>query len=87
MDKLDESIVSLEKALKKFGHNHIYSAVILSKMSVVYRYKGDLEKSVKFAEEAKTISDGQHGTKSHPGEFSLVICIFITILNKTILFQ
>ena len=87
MDKLDESIESLEKALEMFGHNDTYRAVILSKLSAVYRYKGDLEKSVKFAEEAKIILDGQHGTKSHPGEFSLVTCIFITILNKTILFQ
>ena len=67
MDKLDESIHSLNEALEMFGYNDIYSAVILSKLSVVYRYKGDSKRSFYFAEKVKEISDEQHGTKHHPG--------------------
>ena len=71
MDKLDESIHSLNEALEMFGYNDIYSAVILSKLSVVYRYKGDSKRSFVFAEKVKEISDKQHGTKHHPGWFNL----------------
>lgn len=67
MDKLDESIDSLNEALQMFGYNDIYRAVILSKLSVVYRYKGDSKTSFDFAEKVKVISDKQHGTKDHPG--------------------
>ena len=67
MDKLDESIISLKEAEQMFEYNDIYRAVILSKLSVVYRYKGDSKKSFEFAEEVKAISDKQHGTKDHPG--------------------
>jgi len=41
--------------------------VILSKLSVVYRYKGDSKQSLRYAEKVKEISDGQHDTKRHPG--------------------
>ncbi|KAL9972982.1 hypothetical protein ACROYT_G019383 [Oculina patagonica] len=66
MDKLDESIDSLNEALQMFDNNDIYRAVILSKLSVVYRYKGDSKTSFHFAEKVKVISDKQHGTKDHP---------------------
>ena len=52
MDKLDESILSLKEAQGMFGYNAIYNAVVLSKLSVVYRYKGDSTKSLYFAEKA-----------------------------------
>ena len=70
MDKLDESIESLEHAQKMLGQNDIYSAVILSKLSVVYRYKGDSEKSLEFAEQASKITDQKYmyGSKDHPGK-------------------
>lgn len=67
MDRLDESIHSLNEALNMFGYNDVYRAVILSKLSVVYRYKGDSKQSLRYAEKVKEISDGQHGTKYHPG--------------------
>lgn len=67
MDKLDESIYSLKEALKLFGYNDTYRAVILSKLSVVYRYKGDSKQSLYYAEKVKEISHRQHGTKDHPG--------------------
>ncbi|PFX22383.1 uncharacterized protein LOC111334317 [Stylophora pistillata] len=73
MDKLGESIASLEMALKKFGYNDIYSAVILSKLSVVYCYKGDFEKSVELADKAKKISDERYGTKSHPAKATTLL--------------
>jgi len=41
--------------------------VILSKLSVVYRYKGDSKQSLYYAEKVKEISHRQHGTKDHPG--------------------
>ena len=81
MDKLDESIASLDMAHKKFGYNNIYSAVILSKLSVVYRYKGDFERSVQFALKAKKIADEQCGTKSHPGMLLLILIVFSTMLS------
>ena len=68
MDKLDESIASLEEAKEMFAYNDIYKAVILSKMCVVYRYIGDSTNSLKFAEEASKITDDQLGFKEHPGE-------------------
>ena len=81
MDKLEESIASLDMAHKKFGYNNIYSAVILSKLSVVYRYKGDFERSVQFALKAKKIADEQCGTKSHPGMLLLILIVFSTMLS------
>ena len=68
LDKLDESIASLEEAKEKFANDDIYRAVILSKMCVVYRYKGDSTNSLKFAEEASKITDEQLGSKEHPGK-------------------
>ena len=68
MDKLDESTNSLDEALNMFEHNDIYKAVILSKLSAVYRYKEDSKQSLCYAEKAKEISDKQHGTKRHPGK-------------------
>lgn len=68
MDKLDESIKSLEQAQKMLGQNDIYSAVILSKLSVVYRYKGDSERSLEFAEQASKITDQKFGSTDHPGK-------------------
>ena len=68
MDKLDESILSLKEAQDMFGCNAIYHAVVLSKLSVVYRYKGDSTKSLYFAEKASEITDEQYGSKDHPGE-------------------
>ena len=76
MDKLDESIASLEIALEKFGDNNIYSAVILSKLSVVYRDKGDFKRSFLFASKAKKIVDEHYGTKSHPGKSLLISMVF-----------
>ena len=70
LGKLDESIDSLTEAKKMFGNNDIYSAIILSKLSVVYRYKGDLKTSLAYAEWGKEITDKLHGTKSHPGKCS-----------------
>ena len=67
MDKLEESINSLNEALNMFGNNDIYRAVILSKLSVVYRYKGDPKQSLHYAEKVKEISDRQHSKKHHPG--------------------
>ena len=67
MDKLDESIHSLNEALNLFEYNDIYRAVILAKLSVVYRYMGDSKKSLYYVEKVKEISDRQHGTKRHPG--------------------
>ena len=66
-DKLDESINSLKEALNLFEYNDIYRAVILSRLSVVYCYKGDSERSLHYVEKVKEISDRQHGTKRHPG--------------------
>ena len=79
MDKLDENIASLEIALEKFGDNNIYSAVILSKLSVVYRDKGDFKRSFLFASKAKKIVDEHYGTKSHPGKSLLISMVFSTI--------
>ena len=73
LGKLDESIDSLTEAKKVFGNNDIYSAIILSKLSVVYRYKGDLETSLAYAEWGKEITDKLHGTKRHPGKCSPVL--------------
>ena len=70
LEKLDESIDSLMEAKKMFGNNDIYSAIILSKLSVVYRHKGDLQNSLAYAERAKEITDEHHHTKSHPGKCS-----------------
>ena len=67
MVKLDESIAALEEAQKMFGYNDLYTAVILSKLSVVYRYKGDSTRSLHFAEKASEITDKQRGSKEHPG--------------------
>ena len=55
--------------------------VILSKLSVVYRYKGDFERSVQFALKAKKIADEQCGTKSHPGMLLLILIVFSTMLS------
>ena len=79
MDKLDESIASLDMALKKFGYNDICSAVILSKLSEVYRDKGDFKRSFLFASKAKKIVDEHYGTKSHPGKSLLISMVFSTI--------
>ena len=73
LGKLDESIDSLTEAKKMFGNNDIYSAIILSKLSVVYRHKGDLKTSLGYAEMAKEITDKHHGAKSHPGKCSHVL--------------
>ena len=85
LDKLDESIASLQMALKKFGYNNIYSAVILSKLSVVYRYKGDFTRSVQLAKKAKKIANEQCGTKSHPGRSLLISIVFYTMLSFTVI--
>lgn len=68
LDKLDESIKSLQEAEEMLGYNDIYKAVILSKLSVVYRYKGDSNNSLHFAEEASRIIDQKYDYKRHPGE-------------------
>ena len=68
MGKLDESIDSLMEAKEMFGNNDIYSAIILSKLSVVYSYKGDLKTTLDYAKKAEEITDKPHGTKSHPGK-------------------
>ena len=73
MAKLDESVKSLEEAKEMFENSDIYSAVILSKLSVVYRHKGDLENSLAYAEKAAEITDKHHGLKSHPGKCSPVL--------------
>ena len=73
LEKLDESIDSLREAKEMFGNNDIYSAIILSKLSVVYRHKGDLKTSLVYAERAKEIIDKHHGTRSHPGKCSPVL--------------
>ena len=73
LEKLDESIDSLREAKEMFGNNDIYSAIILSKLSVVYRHKGDLKTSLVYAEGGKEITDNHHGTKSHPGKCSPVL--------------
>ena len=73
LEKLDESIDSLREAKEMFGNNDIYSAIILSKLSVVYRHKGDLKTSLVYAEMAKEITDKHHSTKSHPGKCSHVL--------------
>ena len=70
MDKLDESIASLEEANEMIGYDNISRAVIFSKMSVAYRYKGDSTNSLKFAEEASKITDEQFGSKEHPGKLT-----------------
>ena len=69
LGKLDESIRSLEKAEKMFGHNDIYRAVILSKLGVSYRYKEDPKRGVHYAEKAETIIN-KDGNKDHPGKWS-----------------
>ena len=68
LEKLDESIKSLQEAQEMFEYNDIYSAVILSKLSVIYCYNGDLINSLDFAEKASEITDKYHSTKDHPGE-------------------
>ena len=73
LEKLDESIESLMEAKEMFGNNDIYSAIILSKLSVVYRYKGDSKNSLENAEKAAEITDKHHGLKSHPGKCSPVL--------------
>ena len=73
LEKLDESIESLMEAKEIFGDNDIYSAIILSKLSVVYRLKGDLENSLAYTESAKEITDKYHGKKNHPGKCSLFL--------------
>ena len=71
LEKLDESIKSLMEAREMLGNNDIYIAIILSKLSVVYRHKGDSKNSLLFAEEAAEITDKHHGRKDHPGKCSL----------------
>ena len=78
MGKLDESIASLEKAEKMFGHNDIYRAVIISKLGVTYRYKENPEKSLHYAKEAETIIN-KHGTKDHPGKYSSILSVIINL--------
>ena len=70
LEKLDESIKSLMKAKEMFGNNDIYSAVILSKLSVAYRLKGEVQNSLAYAERAKEITNKHHGKKNHPGKCS-----------------
>ena len=78
MDKLDESIASMEEANEMFGYDNICRAVILSKMSVAYRYKGDSSNSLKFAEEDSKITDEQFGSKEHPGELMEYIAFTVS---------
>ena len=73
LEKLDESIESLVEAKEMFGNNDIYSAIILLKLSVVYRYKGDSKNSLAYTEKAAEITDKHHGLKSHPGKCSPVL--------------
>ena len=68
LEKLDESIKSLQEAQEMFEYNDIYSAVILSKLSVVYRHNGNPTNSLYFAEKASEITDKHHGAKDHPGK-------------------
>lgn len=76
LDKLDESIKSLMEAKEMLGNNNIYIAIILSKLSVVYRHKGDSKNSLLFAEEAAEITDKHHGRKDHPGKCSYLLLVF-----------
>lgn len=76
LGKLDESIASLEKAEKMFGHNDIYRAVVISKLGVTYHYKENPEKSLHYAKEAETIIN-KHGNKDHPGKCSPILSVII----------
>lgn len=81
LGKLDESIASLEKVEKMFGHNDIYRAVIISKLGVSYRYKENPEKSLHYAKEAETIIN-KHGNKDHPGRCSSILSVIINLLLR-----
>lgn len=83
LGKLDESIASLEKAEKMFGHNDIYRAVIISKLGVTYRYKENPEKSLHYAKEAETIIN-KHGNKDHPGKCSPILSVIINLRFKRV---
>ena len=76
LGKLDESIASLEKADKMFGHNDIYRAVVISKLGVTYHYKENPEKSLHYAKEAETIIN-KHDNKNHPGKGSPILIVII----------
>lgn len=75
LEKLDEIIKSLMEAREMLGNNNIYIAIILSKLSVVYRHKGDSKNSLLFAEEAAEITDKHHGRKDHPGKCSYPLLV------------
>lgn len=83
LGKLDESIASLEKVEKMFGHNDIYRAVIISKLGVSYRYKENPEKSLHYAKEAETIIN-KHGNKDHPGRCSSILSVIINLRFKRV---
>lgn len=78
LEKLDESIKSLMEAREMLGNNEIYIAIILSKLSVVYRHKGDSKNSLRFAEEAAEITDKHHERKDHPGKCSYLLLVYLT---------
>ena len=73
LEKLDKSIESLMEAKEIFGDTDIYSAIILSKLSVVYLLKGDLKDSLAFIESAKEITDKHHGKKNNLGKCSIFL--------------
>lgn len=74
LEKLDESIKSLMEAREMLGN----IAIILSKLSVVYRHKGDSKNSLRFAEEAAEITDKHHERKDHPGKCSYLLLVYLT---------